>query len=286
MRWILWLLGAAATHAVAAEGADRDPLDESTLQFAGEVDRRLEVPQVDQARYLESLERALAAAGVPDLSTQHLLLVDRSPNVQAIFVVLRTPAGAWRWVGASPASTGRVGSFDHFETPTGVFTHGLENPDFRAEGTINENGIRGYGARGMRIFDFGWVMGERGWGGGGLGEMRLQMHATDPVLLEPRLGQAASKGCIRIPATLNTYLDRHAILDADYEHALARGAALWMIRADRKPTAWPGRYLVVVDSQASARPAWASPPSNRPAARARSDASLAAAPAQPGTGPC
>ena len=52
----------------------------------------------------------------------------------------------------------------------------------RAEGTRNALGIRGYGERGMRVYDFGWVMGDRGWGTGGRSAMRLQMHATDPSL--------------------------------------------------------------------------------------------------------
>ena len=42
--------------------------------------------------------------------------------------------------------------------------HSLANMDFRAEGTFNDNGIRGYGRKGMRVFDFGWVVSERGWG--------------------------------------------------------------------------------------------------------------------------
>ena len=44
---------------------------------------------------------------------------------------------------------------------------------------------------------FGWVIAERGWGAGGMSPMRLQMHATDPDRLEPRLGRAESKGWIR-----------------------------------------------------------------------------------------
>ena len=56
----------------------------------------------------------------------------------------------------------------------------------RARGT--SLGIRGYGVKGMRVFDFGWVTGERTWGDGGLSPMRLQLHSTDPDVLEPRLG--------------------------------------------------------------------------------------------------
>ena len=233
-------------------------------RFAAEVDRRLAVPLPDRQGDILRLQRALADAGLPDPAAQAFVLVDRSPKVQALFVLLRTPAGGWHWVGASPVSTGRPGDFDHFITPLGVFAHTLDNPDFRAEGTFNANHIRGFGLRGMRVFDFGWVLAERGWGAGGKSPMRLQMHATDPDVLEPRLGRAESKGCIRIPATLNTFLDRYGLLDSDYEQGLARGKALWVLRAVRQPMAWPGRYLVIVDSQASVRPAWSPAPKSRP----------------------
>ena len=91
----------------------------------------------------------------------------------------------------------------------------------------------------MRVYDFGWVEAERGWGKGGRSEIRLQMHATDPVYLEPRLGQAASKGCVRIPAALNRIVDAFGLLDADYLDAVARGDALWVLRRDRTPVSFP-----------------------------------------------
>jgi hypothetical protein len=229
-------------------------------RFIQEVDRRLEVPQPAQQQYLVLLDAALADAGLSDLPPQALVLVDRNVNVQAAFILLRTEQAAWFWLGAVPVSTGRVGSFDHFLTPQGVFSHTLDNPDFRAEGTFNDHHIRGYGVRGMRVFDFGWVLAQRGWGPGGSSPMRLQMHATDPLLLEPRLGRAESKGCIRIPATFNVFMDRHGVLDADYEQALLKGKSLWVLRADRQPLSWPGRYLVIVDSRTSVRPAWSPSP--------------------------
>lgn len=228
--------------------------------FDAAVQPHLSVPADAQARYLAALDAALAAAGLPDLPPQHLLLVDRSPQVQAAFALLRTPQGGWQWLGAAPISTGQVGRFDHFRTPLGVFEHSLANPDFRAEGTYNENHIRGYGLRGMRVFDFGWVPAERGWGAGGESPMRLQMHATDPDVLAPRLGRPDSKGCVRIPASLNTWLDKFGILDADYLQAAAAGQPLWMLRADRTPAPWPGRYLVIIDSGTPVRPDWARPP--------------------------
>jgi hypothetical protein len=234
-------------------------------QFEREVDRRLDLPPAAQQAYLALLDQALADAAppgplLPDPSPQAVVLVDRSPQVQAAFIVLRTPAGAWFWLGATAVSTGKVGSFEHFRSPLGVFAHTLENPDFRAEGTFNENHIRGYGLRGRRVFDFGWQLAERGWGAGGSSRMRLQMHATDPTRLEARLGSVASEGCIRIPATLNVFLDQHGVLDADYEQALAAGESLWLIKPGRPLIPWPGRWLVIVDSLAAERPAWSPRP--------------------------
>lgn len=197
------------------------------------------------------------------MSPQYLVMVDRNPFVQAIFVYWldpQAPPDRWDFIGASPASTGKPGQFDHFITPLGVFAHTLENKDYRSEGTPNSHGIRALGRKGMRAYDFGWTRGERGWGRGGLGQMRLLMHTTDPDHLEQYLGKAMSKGCIRIPATLNTFIDRYGILDADYEQAMAKGKKFWVIRPDRIPTPWSGRYLVIVDSVSNQRPPWSPEP--------------------------
>jgi hypothetical protein len=93
--------------------------------------------------------------------------------------------------------------------------------------------------------------------------MRLQVHSTDPDLLEPLLGAWHSKGCIRIAASLNVFIDRYGLLDADYDAAARAGQRLWMLRADREPTATPGRWLVVIDSQHTERPVWALPLTRR-----------------------
>jgi hypothetical protein len=226
-----------------------------TERFAREVDHRLDVPLADQERYFQLLKDALTEASFTDTSSQSFVLIDRNPQVQMAIVVVRTN-GAWHWLGATAVSTGKTGKYEHFLTPLGVFAHSLDNPDFRAEGTLNKNRIRGYGLRGRRVFDFGWQMAERGWGDGGTSKMRLQMHATDPLVLEPRLGRVASEGCIRIPASLNVFLDIYGILDADYEVAAAVGERLWILKADRQTMPWPGSNMVIVDSQAIERPAW------------------------------
>ncbi|MGC2948162.1 hypothetical protein [Burkholderia ambifaria] len=230
-------------------------------EFTQEVTRRLNVPASEQRAYGVRLQKALADANLGDLAGEYIVMVDRAPNVQALFIYFRaTPTNAWLMIGASPVGTGWPGKYDHFLTPLGVFHHTPDNMDFRAEGTTNDNGIRGYGQRDMRIYDFGWVDGERGWGKGGKSPMRFQMHATDPDRLEALLGIRHSKGCVRIPASLNTFLDRHGILDDDYQARVEAGKSLWVLRHDRDITPIAGRYLVVIDSARKTRPAWSPAP--------------------------
>jgi hypothetical protein len=225
--------------------------------FAHEVTRRLDVPDADQRFYAGQLQAALAGHELGSLAGEYVVLVDRNEHVQALFIYYRAlPVDGWQLIGASPVATGLPGQYDHFVTPLGVFEHTPANMDFRAEGTMNDNGIRGYGQRDMRIFDFGWAEAERGWGKGGTSQMRFQMHATDPDRLEPLLGIRHSKGCVRIPASLNVFLDHYGILDADYEATVEGGKPLWVLHGDRVVTPWAGRYLVVVDSGRKTRPAW------------------------------
>jgi hypothetical protein len=260
---VLLLLAGRGTAEPGATGSSATPLRprsgvELAPVFAREVKPRLNLPKAEGIVYARLLNAALTKAEVVLTSPQYILLVDRSPKVQAALVYWRDVEGEMRVIGVSAVSTGRPGGFEYFLTPLGVFEHTIENLDFRAEGTVNEFGLRGYGVAGMRVFDFGWVMGERTWGDGGRSPMRLQVHATDLDVLEPRLGFAASKGCIRISASLNQFLDRYGVLDADYDAALERGANLWVLRKDRTPTPWSGRYLVVVESERARRPPWAS----------------------------
>lgn len=248
---------------------------ELAVAYRSGVEPVLTVPPEDLLRYRELAEQALAAAQADLSRAQYVLVVDRSPLVQASLLFWRSGAADYRLVGASPVSTGRRGSFDHFRTPLGVFDHSPSNPDFRAEGTFNSNGIRGYGLKGMRVYDFGWQQVPKGWGDEAVVEMRLQMHATDPDRLAPRLGTEQSKGCVRIPAGLNQLLDHFGVLDAQYQQEAAAGHPHWILKADAEPVADPGRYLVIVDSGTSVRPAWA-----RPAARLVREAPPARAPAR------
>ncbi|HEY1996860.1 MAG TPA: L,D-transpeptidase [Paraburkholderia sp.] len=244
--------------------------------FTRDVTRRLKVPAAVQDEYGRRLQAGLKAHELGDLSGEYVVLVDRDANVQALFIYFRpAPSDTWVMIGASPVATGRPGEFDHFITPLGVFEHTPDNMDFRAEGTMNQNGIRGYGNRDMRIFDLGWAQGERGWGKGGISQMRFQMHATDADKLEPLLGIRHSKGCVRIPASLNVFLDHYGILDAEYQALVDSGKSLWVLHSDRQVTPWAGRYIVVIDSDRKARPAWSPGPSSKARAKVPAKADTA-----------
>jgi hypothetical protein len=270
-------LNASAVAAPDA-GGGVDPRRAFLLRavFAQDVTRKLRVPASEQSAYAGRLQAALGANTLGNLSGEYVVLVDRNANVQALFVYFRAaPADTWQMIGASPVSTGRPGEYDHFITPLGVFEHTPANMDFRSEGTLNENHIRGYGKRDMRIFDLGWAQGERGWGKGGVSQMRFQMHATDPDRLEPLLGIRHSKGCVRIPASLNTFLDHYGILDAEYAALVDSGKSLWLLKSDRQITPWAGRYIVVVDSQRKSRPGWTPAPGGKAQAKVPAGADTA-----------
>src|SRR5262249_57220491 len=77
----------------------------------------------------------------------------------------------------------------------------------------------------------------------------LLLHATDPDFLEQRLGRPASQGCVRVPAAMNRFLDRHGVLDASYEQAArSDGRIREILPVDRRPTPLAGDTLVVIDS--------------------------------------
>lgn len=242
-----------AAEGSASAGQDM-PL---TLEFASIVHPQLQPTVDDQARYAEALQGALEASRRQLEAPQFTLLVDRSPQVQAMLIFWGGGACPWQVLGASPVSTGLPGRYGHFATPLGVFEHDPANLDFRAEGTRNALGIRGYGVKGSRVFDFGWVQAPKGWGDQAISALRLQMHATDPDRLEPLLGSARSKGCIRISALLNEFIDRYGLIDQAYEQAVDHQHRVsWVLRKDRFAGPWAGRYMAVVDSLRSERPAW------------------------------
>lgn len=182
---------------------------------------------------------------------QLIIIVDRNPTAQDLVLTLVNPQGTWDVVGTTKVSTGQRGRFDYYITPTGVFQHTDAILGYRAEGTPNENGVRGLGIRGMRVWDFGWHNATKGWRNDGeRGDIRLLMHATDPAGLEQRIGRPASQGCVRVPTALNKFLDRHGVLDFDYERAAQTDTRYRrLLRPDRTPSPFAGNALVVVDSQ-------------------------------------
>ena len=194
--------------------------------------------------------RAVVAASAQTIDRPQLLVVvDRSPSVQQMRIVLARPDGPWASLGGTKVSTGQMGRRDYYLTPTGVFLHTDLILDWRAEGTFNAQHIRGLGLKGMRVWDFGWQPATKGWGSNEEGDIRLLLHATDPAYLEQRLGRPASKGCVRIPAAMNRFLDRHGILDADYERAAKATPGFdALLLSDRTPTPLAGNMLVIVDS--------------------------------------
>ena len=139
-------------------------------------------------------------------------------------------------LGGSVVSTGEPGRYNHFLTPIGVFLHSGAILDYRANGTYNRHHIRGLGARGMRVWDFGWQDAVRGWRGKRkVSRMRLLAHSTDPATLARRLGRPASEGCIRIPQAMNRFLDRNGVLDADYQAAAREDPAPFCCTAAARP---------------------------------------------------
>jgi hypothetical protein len=211
-------------------------------------------PPAAAQRWIERSRAAVADSDERIDRPQLLVVVDRNPRVQQMRILVARPDANWQDLGGTRVSTGQTGRFDYYLTPTGVFPHTDAILDWRAEGTFNENHVRGLGLKGMRVWDFGWQTAAKGWREDD-GQIRLLMHATDPANLEHRLGRPASKGCVRIPAAMNRFLDRHGVLDADYERAAQRDPGFAaLLLADRIPTPLAGTILVVIDSGAPARP--------------------------------
>ena len=205
------------------------------------------------AQWIDLARAETTASGMVIDRPQLLVVVDRNPRVQQLMVIAAAPQGDWKVIGGARVSTGQKGRFDHYVTPTGVFHITDAILGYRAEGTLNENGIRGLGAKGMRVWDFGWQVAMKGWtevaGKPDRTPIRLMLHATDPDKLEQRIGRPASQGCIRVPATMNRFLDQHGVLDAEYQRVAANDIRFRaLLLPGREPSPLAGNTLVVVDS--------------------------------------
>jgi hypothetical protein len=184
-------------------------------------------------------------------SSQFIIVVDRAIKRQLAILTF------WDYenknaviIGYTPVSTG-LGNVrkrkDYFFTPTGLFENSTDNPSYRALGTKNENGIRGIGAKGSRVWDFGWQKAQAGWRKNFIIDIRMEMHATDPDYLEQRLGTPQSEGCVRIHQTFNRFLDKYGIIDKNYED-LAKTKDLWVLKKDREPVKLAGKYINIIDT--------------------------------------
>ncbi|MFT9417625.1 L,D-transpeptidase [Acetobacter sp.] len=236
---------------VLGEDAARQEAWALTLAFRREVPVAVSVSSAYKAAWVALARQQLEQAGYVLDRPQVLVVVDRNPKVQRLCLILAIPGSAdWQVIGSTKVSTGTTGRQYYYITPTGVFPNSATRLGYRALGTKNENGIMGNGTTGMRVWDFGWQWAEKGWlPSRDKVQIRLEMHATDPVYLEQRLGRTASEGCIRIPSSLNVFIDRHGLLDTEYEQRATvdrRFAAL--LRKDRVASPIAGLLVVVVDT--------------------------------------
>ena len=201
--------------------------------------------------WLTLARQQTSQSGYAIQTAQTVVIADRNPTVQrACIVVARPDTSEWDVIGCTRISTGTIGRKHHYITPVGIFTNTADRLGYRAQGTKNENGIMGNGTKGMRVWDFGWQVAEKGWlPSREQGPIRLEMHATDPVFLERQLGHMASAGCIRIPASLNIFIDKNGLLDAEYEQKAATDRRFQaLLRPDRTPSSLAGMAVIVVDS--------------------------------------
>ena len=179
---------------------------------------------------------------------QVVLLVDRSPAVQRLWVVMAAPGKPWEALGSVHVSTGKPGRKEHFRTPVGVFVNDSGILGYRALGTYNENHIRGNGVKGMRVWDFGWQLTDDWRTKNAPMAVRMEMHATDPANLELRLGHWDSEGCIRIPSKFNTFLDNEGLIDAKLREAALTDRRFAALLPKATPNPLAGSVLVVVDT--------------------------------------
>ena len=243
--------GASPVVAIGEEEARQEAWT-LTLAFRHEVPAALAVSAAYKAAWVALAKQQLEQSGIVLDRPQVLVVVDRNPKVQRLCLILALPGNSadWQVIGSTRVSTGTTGRQYYYITPTGVFPNSVQRLGYRALGTKNENGIMGNGTTGMRVWDFGWQWAQKGWlPSRDKVQIRLEMHATDPVYLEQRLGHTASEGCIRIPSSLNVFIDRHGLLDAEYEQKAKvdrRFAAL--LRKDRVISSIAGLFVVVVDT--------------------------------------
>lgn len=246
-KWVWTGIAAAlmSTNIFALDATALQAVQQYQQEFASTVPDHYKVTLSDeQTAKLKS--EVLQYAPIQQLaSPEFVVVVNRHPKGQSMSVVLADSQSV-EVIGTSKVSTGMTQRKHYYLTPVGIFENKRENGTYRAEGTKNENGVRGLGKKGMRVFDFGWQPSHAGWGARGPADIRLQIHATDPDLLERRLGSPASKGCVRVQSEVNRFLDQYGVLDKHYQDAPA-----WMLSPNKKSSPYEGRFMVVYEDELS-----------------------------------
>lgn len=235
-------LGAIFAALCGAARADfHDDAAAYRSQFAAQVDPKFQQGQA--AAMLEAQAQALLAEPAIQAlaSPEFAVVVNRHPKSQTVSIFL-TDGQSADFIGSSRVSTGVANRKEYFFTPLGLFENKAEFGNYRAEGTKNENGVRGLGSKGMRVFDFGWQESHAGWGSRHPAQIRLQMHGTDPDILERRLGAPASKGCVRIHHDVNRFIDENGVLDQHYSAKQS-----WVLSKKKKASPYDGRFMLVVE---------------------------------------
>jgi hypothetical protein len=230
--------------------------DRIRQDMAREVPGQIDLPPARQAALIDLAQRMTAEDHLFIRQPALVLIVDRASAAQLMAVTLAQPQGDWQILGVSHVSTGKPGRKEHFKTPVGVLLNDGSELGYRALGTYNQNHIRGLGVKGMRVWDFGWQTSEDWRTPGATMAVRVEMHATDPAVLEQRLGRADSEGCIRLPDAVNRFLDRHGIIDADLERLGQTDSGYHALLSPYLvPTPIAGDAVIVVDSSEP----WAKP---------------------------
>jgi hypothetical protein len=227
----LLLAAAASCVPLAGRAADICTPYELAQRYRDHVDRRLVIPADQVGLYCGALEEDLIDHEDALRQPQYLLMVDSNPNVQAALLFWRLMPGHHQLIGASPVSTAGPVPPSRLNCAQGLYDQARVRPAAAV-------------ARGSRrIYEFE----SRGDAGPARSHRQLQARAAQGRSAQS-LGSALSDGCILLPASLIAFLDEYGVLDA----AAHAGNG----RANRAVLPFPGRYLLMLDSDRDDRPPW------------------------------
>jgi len=250
MNWMRVLIVLIAFPSVPVWANQADVLRDAELAFTREVGK-VAIDALYREKLMHQTEDLIRRNPLEFDSSQFFLLVDRNHTKQEAFLAFYDATEEKViLIGADSVSTGNPRRRGYFETPIGIFENKPANMDYRALGTKNKLGWRGLGTKGSRVWDLGWQHTVKQCGEPMV--IRMLVHATDPDFGEQRLGTVQSKGCIRITARLNKFLDYYGVLDQEYELDVR---ARYVLLAKRNPLPFAGRFVVVVDSGETQEPA-------------------------------